>query len=141
MDPDVLRDVAGYVAKMWLLWIALSLPAQWLLGIANRTTHRNRRTLAVAGAGVAVVVAALVIDLTFYPYDGTLAHTLGLLATLAIFAFAAHVAFFFAIFRFKRIAARVAFLAAGGGLMVLGVMAFGLRSFGYGLQHSLGGWP
>lgn len=141
MDPDVLRDVARYVAGIWLLWLALSLPAQWLLGIATRMDRRSRRTIAVFGAAVAIVVAALIIDLTFYPYDGTLSHTLMLLATLAIFGFAAHVAFFFAIFRFRRIAARVALLAAGGGLMVLGVMAFGLRSFGYGLQHSLGGWP
>ncbi len=141
MDPDVLRDVAGYVAKIWLLWLMLSLPAQWLLSVATRTVRGSRRAVAVTGAAVAVVVASLIVDLTFYPYDGTLSHTLLLLVTLAVFGFAAHVAFFFAVFRFHRIAARVVLLAAGGGLMVLGVMAFGLRSFGYGLQHSLGGWP
>ncbi len=141
MDPDVLRDVAGYVAIIWLLWLALNLPAQWLLGVATRMDHPSRRTLAIIGAAVAIVGAALIVDLTFYPYDGTVSHTLLLLATLAIFGIAANVAFFVALFHFTGIAARVALLAAGGGLMVLGVMAFGLRSFGYGLQHSLGGWP
>ena len=140
MDPDVLRDVVLYVGKIWLVWLVLSLPAQWLLGIAVRT-NGSRRSLAVIAAIVVIVAVALIIDLRYYPYDGTLAHTLALLATLGIFGLTAHAAFFFGIFRCKATAARLALLVAGGGLMILGVMAFGLRSFGYGLQHSLGGWP
>lgn len=141
MDPDVLRDIAGFVVKMWLAWIVLSVPAQWLLGVAARRNDDSRRALAIGGAIAATVIASLIIDLAYYPYDGTLSHTLALLVTLLLFAVPAHAAFFFALFRVRRIAPRVALLVAGGGLMVLGVLAFDLRSFGYGLQHSLGGWP
>ena len=141
MDPDVLRDIGVFVVKMWSAWIVLNVPAQWLLGIAARRHDDSRRALAAGGAIAAIVSAALIIDLACYPYDGTLSHTLVLLVTLLVFALPAHVAFFFALFRVRRLAPRVALLVAGGGLMVLGVLAFDLRSFGYGLQHSLGGWP
>ncbi len=141
IDPDAILEIAGYAFKIWLVLIVLGLPAQLLLGVAARTGQKRLRLVAIIGAAVVMAIAALVTDIAFSSYDGSFSHTFVLWATLMVFSIPAHVLFFFALFRLKRMLPRVAALSGGVALTMLGVVAFGLRSMAYGFQHSLGGWP
>jgi hypothetical protein len=141
IDPDTVLEITGYVLKMWGVLVALGLPAQVLLLLAFRSEQRRRRVIFAIGAAVVVVVAALVTVVANFSNDGILAHTLILWGTLVAFTMPAHLLLFLAIFRLKHILPRLAVFAGGAALMTLGVVAFDLRTFGYGLQHSLGGWP
>lgn len=141
MDLDALEALAGIAVKVWLLLVVLGLPAQALLQLATLSAQRSRRIVAVVGAVAIIIVSALITDVVFYPYDGNLAHTLVLWVTLSAFSVPAHLLLFLALFRSKSLLPKVAEFAGGVGMMMLGVAAFWLRTFAYGLQHSLGGWP
>ncbi|HEY1655949.1 MAG TPA: hypothetical protein VGF86_12635 [Candidatus Tumulicola sp.] len=141
IDPDAVLEIAGYVFKMWVVLVLLGLPSQALLWLAFRSGQRSRRVAGVLAAAAAALAAALVADVVYYRYDGTLSHTVVLWVTLAVFSLPANLLIFLAIFRIKRILPRLSALFGGAALTMLGVAAFGVRTFGYGLQHSLGGWP
>jgi drug/metabolite transporter (DMT)-like permease len=141
IDTATVFELTGYVLKMWLVLVALGLPAQALLVLALRSEQRHRRVIAAIGAAVVVVVAALITVIANFSYDGALSHTLVLWVTLIVFTIPAHLLLFFAIFRLKRILSRLAALTGAAALMMVGIIAFGARALAYGFQHSLGGWP
>jgi hypothetical protein len=141
VDTGTVLEITGYFFKMLLVLVALGLPAQALLVLAFRSEQGRRRVIAALGAAAVVMVAAFVTVVANFSYDGVPSHMLVLWGTLAAFTLPAHLLLFLAIFRLKRILPRLAALAGGAALMMLGIVAFGARALAYGFQHSLGGWP
>ncbi len=140
VDPDAILELLGFVVKISIVLVVLSLPAQGLLVLARRFEQR-RRVIAVSGAVIVVLVAALATDVVFYSYDGSVSHTLVLLVMLVVFSLPAQLLLFFAVFGSARILPRLAALAGSAMLIIVGAAVFGVRAIAYGLQHSLGGWP
>lgn len=141
IDPDVAFEFGGFIFKMWLVLVVFGLPAQALLVLAFRAIQKRRRIIAAIGAALVAVIAALLTDVIFYPYDGSVSHSVILWAWLAAFSIPAHLLIFFAIFRWRRMLPRLVSFAASVTLMTLGIVAFFGTTIGYGLRHSLGGWP